>query len=66
MNDKEFIFYMIGTNEKYAPNGLRFEKEKDAVETAIRLSEKEGRTFYVIECCMVCNTVDIIEKEVGE
>lgn len=65
MIDKEFIFYMVSDNEKYAPKGLvRYETSEDALATAERLSARYGKTMYVIECCMVCNTV--AKKEVIE
>ena len=62
MTDKEFTFYMVSENEEYAPKGIRTKNEKAATETAKRLSEKYGKTFYVIEVCMVCNTVNIVGK----
>lgn len=64
MNDKEFIFYMVSDNEKYAPKGLRYKIQDDALATAERLSTRYGKTMYVIECCMVCNTVSAVKSGV--
>ena len=63
MKDKEFMFYMINPLPTTKPYGTRYETFKVAKETAERFSEKENRKYYVIECCMVCNTVAEIGGE---
>ena len=63
MKDKEYLFYMVGLSETAKPSGTRYETFEVAKEAAERFSKSEGRKHYVIECCMVCNTVAEIGGE---
>ena len=63
MTDKEYMFYMISPLQTAKPDGTRYENYQMAKEAAERFSEKENRKYYVIECCMVCNTVAEIGGE---
>lgn len=58
MEDKEFIVYMIGDSLEATPSGVRYRNQKEAHDAAIRFSEKEGKSYYVIEVVMVCNTIE--------
>lgn len=57
MNDKEFMFYMISAYPAQISHKTRYFSLKYANDAAKRFSEHENRKYYVIECCMVCNTV---------
>lgn len=61
MTDKEFMFYMISPYRTSKPDGTMYKNFSEAKDAAERFSEKENRTYYIVECCMVCNTVAEME-----
>lgn len=63
MKDKEFMFYMISPSQTAKPDGTRYETFKIAKAAAERFSNHYNCKYYVIECCMVCNTVSEIGCE---
>ena len=68
MNDKEFLFYIISeqadTNYPTGPRmTTRFQRYEDAAEAAKRASRIDyGMPYYVIEVCVVCNTITKIQE----
>lgn len=63
MKDKEFLFYMISDNPTQISHKTRYFSLIHATDAAERFSKSEKRKYYVIECCMVCNTVAEIGGE---
>ena len=66
MKDKEFIVYRIGTSNKYRPYKINYATEREARDTALRLSEKEQRKYYVFEVVEVINTIDEVGADMAE
>lgn len=57
MKDREFLFYMINENQTVPPKGRKYFLRCFAEDAARRFSERKNLKYYVIACCMVCNTV---------
>ncbi|MBR0090197.1 MAG: hypothetical protein IJP92_00645 [Lachnospiraceae bacterium] len=62
MKDNEYMFYMISAYPSLISHKTRYFNFMHARDAAERFSINENRKYYVIECCMVCNTV----AEIGD
>lgn len=58
MQDKEFIRYGITPTDGALPDRVKYFKQQEAHDAAVRFSEKEGKPYYVVEIVCVCNTLE--------
>lgn len=63
--NNEFVRYTISDSLRILPTGVRYEKYKDAYDAAVRFSEREGKSYYVIEVAFVCNAIAKVPDDKG-